>query len=150
MSHLNAISPTGSYTESPMKFCMFTFTCAWFWSRVCSGHVFLCFDFDWSCCWKIIRVLKGVLTLSIQLFFPLCLRVVQFLSSKHPLLSPLVRKLQIFFFSFCPTSKIFTNTLCCAAEMESIESKWPREQPWWLSAAASDQLAAFKIRLSWC
>ncbi len=94
--------------------------------------------------------LNGESTLSSQLFF-LRLRPIQFLSSKHPPLSPLVRKLERFlFFSLLLPRICDVSPICGAAEMESIERKWPGEQPWWFSVAASDQLTAFRRKLSRC
>lgn len=60
---------------------------------------------------------------------------------------------QIFLFAVTLTGavagieKLLLKGNHCTAKMEHIERKWPREQPWWFSAAASDQLAAFKRKL---
>lgn len=94
--------------------------------------------------------LKGESTLNTQLFF-LRLRPIQFLSSKHPSTVPVCQKIRkIFFFLLLLPQICDVSPICRKAEMESIERKWPREQPLWFSATASDQLTAFRRKLSRC
>lgn len=90
------------------------------------------------------RVSWSVLLLN-QLFYSLSLRVVQFKVNIHfcPCWS---ENLTLLFSVILPQNLwCFPSAAICAAVLESTESKWPREQPWWFSAAASDQLTAFKV-----